>query len=562
MNRYVVNAVATYFFFFIFFIIIGLNIGLMEGVNLVLEWEIREKLIGEIGLPIVVDWVSCLFLARVFYISICVNSFRGFYIRHETFIGRFSHLLQIFVFFIGVLVIFPGYLGLMVGWDGLGVRSFLLVIYYTNSESLSAGMITAIRNRVGDVCFILGIGVFSCYLRYSYIGGSLFRVPALGRLLFIGRITKRAQAPFSAWLPEAMAAPTPVSTLVHSSTLVTAGVYVLIRFRDYLRELDKEVLIVVSLITIIMAGRSGSIETDIKKVVALSTLRQVGMIMFCLGVGCNSVAFFHLVVHAYFKALMFICVGGVIFYRGGNQDARLLGGVWAKLPLTRSLLVFRNISLIGFPFFSGFYSKELIVGRYLDGSRGVVTATLLLVSLGLTVTYSVRILSLVLQDRGPSSLSHYRMENIFYLLPLMVMRGGAVISRVVMQSYFGGFLVVSFIRGSFFYRILRWIVLLFLNLLIVLLLLIRPMIIKFFKAFSRFIWFLKPLRGNVLRRKFLVKVSNFVGIVEMGWIRSFIWQNGLKEIIFGGRNKVRRINLNILGFIMFYSFCFIILVFF
>ena len=199
-------------------------------------------------------------------------------------------------------------------------------MYYINRGSLSAGIITAIRNRIGDVCFILAIGLFSSFLSYRLSGGDVFELIILGVLIILGRITKRAQVPFSAWLPEAIAAPTPVSTLVHSSTLVTAGVYVLIRFRDYLGEAEKSILIILSMMTILLAGRSGVFEVDIKKVVALSTLSQVGIMMFTISIGANVVAFFHLLVHAFFKAGIFICVGGVIFYRG-YQDARFLGGV-------------------------------------------------------------------------------------------------------------------------------------------------------------------------------------------------------------------------------------------
>nr|YP_010410232.1 NADH dehydrogenase subunit 5 [Tapes dorsatus]URH16443.1 NADH dehydrogenase subunit 5 [Tapes dorsatus] len=544
------------------FLFLSLKMGLLNGGSLVLEWEISEKFMGEMGVLMVFDWVSCLFLASVFFISSWVSCFSGFYMSHEVFLGRFSHILQTFVFSMAILVMFPGYLGLMVGWDGLGIVSFLLVIYYMNSGSLSAGMITAISNRIGDVCFIFVISILSSFMSYNYMSGGVWSIWALGSLILVGSMTKSAQVPFSAWLPEAMAAPTPVSTLVHSSTLVTAGVYVLIRFSDYLNDFDKTILMVMSILTMILAGSSGVSETDMKKVVALSTLSQVGMMMFCVSVGCNSVAFFHLLVHAFFKALMFMCVGGVIFYSGGNQDARFLGGIWFKLPLTSALLVFSNLSLMGFPFFSGFYSKELVAGSYLGGSCSVIGLALLFISLGFTMMYSIRMMSLVLQDLSSCAFSHYKMESFYYSFSLLMMASGGVFMSMVMQSFYGGFLSITFLHGSFFYFFFSMSTCLLINVLGLLVLVSGVKEKVFVKEFFSSMWFLKLLSGNILSSKFLILVSKYISYVEMGWIRSYIWQNGLKELMFGASNKFRKMNFNMLGLVLFYCFCFIVLVFY
>lgn len=228
----------------------------------------------------------------------------------------------------------------------------------------------------------------------------------------------------------------------------------LVRFREYLGELEINVLIFISIVTMLLAARSGTLEVDIKKVVALSTLRQVGIMIFAIRLGSNEVAFFHLLVHAFFKALIFICVGGVIFYSRGCQDGRFLGGVWLKLPITRVLLVFRNLSLIGFPFLSGFYSKELIVGKCLCESYRLVGFLLVLVSLGFTVCYSRRIIILILCDVGARALSHYKTENILYIRALVIIRNGALSIAVLMQSYFRVFLRDCLPRGGIFYRFL------------------------------------------------------------------------------------------------------------
>nr|YP_010254946.1 NADH dehydrogenase subunit 5 [Macridiscus semicancellata]QUA05898.1 NADH dehydrogenase subunit 5 [Macridiscus semicancellata] len=549
-----------YFLVFLVFVYFMVVSGVMTGSVLVLELEISEKLFGEVGFCMVLDWVACVFVASVVYISGCVCIFSGFYLSHDIFLKRFSQIVQLFVLSMVLLIMFPSYLGLMVGWDGLGVVSFLLVIYYMSSGSLSAGMITAMSNRVGDVCFLLVIGLMSSSLSYGIWSTFLFSLPSLGLLLLMGSITKSAQVPFSAWLPEAMAAPTPVSTLVHSSTLVTAGVYVLIRFSDYLSEMDKYLLASLSMLTMLLAGSSACVEVDMKKVVALSTLSQVGMMLFVISVGSNVVAFFHLLVHAFFKALMFMCVGGVIFYGGSCQDARLLGGVWFKLPLTTSLFLFSNLSLMGFPFLSGFYSKELIVSVCLSTNCGVVSSLLLVMCLALTVCYSVRSISLVVQDMGLSSMTFYSMENAYYLLSLGLMSNGAVSASIMMQMFLKEFMGVGFIKGSFFYSMLILVISVMLNLCLFFSLGNSGVISSISKNFFGTMWYLSSISGSYISSNFLILVSKSVGYVEMGWIRGYIWQLGVQNVVMNMSNSARKMNFNMMGLILFYSICFMMLV--
>nr|YP_010254938.1 NADH dehydrogenase subunit 5 [Venerupis aspera]QUA05877.1 NADH dehydrogenase subunit 5 [Venerupis aspera] len=558
---FVGSVISIHLFFFFFFFFLFYMSCVMGGSGLVVEWELSEKMVGEMGLCMVVDWVSCLFLMSVVYISGCVSVFSGFYMSHEKFVKRFLYLVQSFVLFMILLILFPSYLGLMVGWDGLGVVSFLLVVYYMNSESLSAGMITALSNRVGDVFFIVAIGVMSCSLSYNVSSGLDLSPAVLGFLVMGGSMTKSAQVPFSAWLPEAMAAPTPVSTLVHSSTLVTAGVYVLIRFGDYLGEFEKCMLMVLSMVTVVLAGSSGCAEVDMKKVVALSTLSQVGMMMFAISLGASVVAFFHLLVHAFFKALMFMCVGGVIFYSGGFQDARYLGGLWYKLPLTSSLLIFSNLSLMGLPFLSGFYSKELIVGSYLLGSCNLVGFGLLFLSLGFTMCYGTRMVGLMLQDMGLCSVSHYKMESSYYLGSLVLMSGGAVGTSVFMQSQLSDLVVGNFMKGELMYGWLVGVALGMLNVCLLLSLSSGSNSVIKLKEFLSSMWFAKHLSGNVISSKFLMGVSYLVSYVEMGWIRGYVWEKGVQEMMMGVSNKVRKGNFNFFGLILFFSFCFVLMIF-
>jgi len=204
----------------------------------------------------------------------------------------------------------------LIGWDLLGVTSFFLVIYYKNRKSLGSGMLTALSNRVGDALFLIILG-----LRLSHAGGlSHLQLICLIALA----ITKRAQYPFSSWLPAAIAAPTPVRCLVHSRTLVTAGVYVLLRYNPH----ESQWLIVAGSVTILIAGICACAETDVKKIIALSTLSQLGVMMVALGLTLKELCFFHLITHALFKALLFLCIGVFIHNTFGGQDDRSIRAIW------------------------------------------------------------------------------------------------------------------------------------------------------------------------------------------------------------------------------------------
>merc|ERR1712025_270936 len=264
---------------------------------------------------------------------------------------RFLGILGRFVFSIIILIFIGRLFGALVGWDGLGVTSFLLVIYYKNRKSLGSGIITALINRLGDCFFLLILGMFFYSYSYFYL---------LVALILITSITKSAQIPFSSWLPAAIAAPTPVSALVHSSTLVTAGVYLLLRFNLILGE-GIEAILILGCITITIAGIRGVIELDIKKIIALSTLRQLGVIFFSLGLGESFLRYFHLISHAYFKAIIFICAGAIIHSISDYQDLRKIGAGYSRNPLINGVILVGSVRLCGIPFISGFYSKDQIL---------------------------------------------------------------------------------------------------------------------------------------------------------------------------------------------------------
>lgn len=227
---------------------------------------------------------------------------------------------------------------------------------------------------------------------YVELIGDLISIKIIGLLVIIARITKRAQIPFSSWLPAAIAAPTPVSALVHSSTLVTAGVYLLIRFNlIYLDSILNQALLLIGGLTILMSGLGANFEFDLKKIIALSTLSQLGLIIMILSIGFVKLAFFHLLTHAIFKALLFICAGSIIHNVNNYQDIRSIGGLIIRIPLTSCVFNIANLSLCGMPFLAGFYSKDIILERVLFLDLNYFIFFLFFFSTGLTVIYSFRL---------------------------------------------------------------------------------------------------------------------------------------------------------------------------
>jgi len=234
-------------------------------------------------------------------------------------------------------------------------------------------MVTILSNRVGDVAILLSIswlfnfgGWNFFYLQYIVKREGLMFIIIL---IILAAITKRAQIPFSAWLPAAIAAPTPVSSLVHSSTLVTAGVYLLIRFSFMIYV--NNFLLYVGVLTMFIAGASANFECDLKKIIALSTLRQLGLIIIVIGLGLRDLSFFHLITHAMFKSLLFLCAGVFIHSYGEIQDIRFISRLIKGLPLSSFYFIVCSIALCGFPFLSGFYSKDLILELYIIGSLNI-----------------------------------------------------------------------------------------------------------------------------------------------------------------------------------------------
>lgn len=323
------------------------------------------------------DSYSSSFFSLLCLVSGCVFAWSFYYMDNDATFSRFSILLISFILSIVVLIFLSNLFITLVGWDALGVTSFLLVIYYKNRKRLGSGMITGLTNRLGDSLLFCLLGLF---LAHDYLLGPLL-------LLLIIRITKRAQFPFSAWLPAAMAAPTPVRALVHSSTLVTAGVYVLIRYCHT----DPVFILYAGIFTIVLAGFSACAERDLKKVVALRTISQLGVIITSIGVSEKAFCFFHLISHAIFKALIFICIGSCIHTVFGTQDYRRFNFLRSAKTITVFCLG-ANLSLIGLIYTSGFYRKDIILEILFNNECRSLAIFLFLLGVGLTTCYTFKLL--------------------------------------------------------------------------------------------------------------------------------------------------------------------------
>nr|YP_010341085.1 NADH dehydrogenase subunit 5 [Lepas anatifera]UNZ93959.1 NADH dehydrogenase subunit 5 [Lepas anatifera] len=361
---------------------------------LCLNWNLFTWGSSMVDFTLLLDWVSFTFISFVLLISGSVFYYSGEYMEGELNMPRFILLLLAFVTSMGLLIFSPNLISLLLGWDGLGLVSYCLVIYYQNYKSLNAGMLTVLSNRVGDVFILVTIAYMLNYGDWglaSWLGDSPFLKLAT-LMIVLASLTKSAQIPFSAWLPAAMAAPTPVSSLVHSSTLVTAGVYLVIRLGWIYDFWLNDLLMILSTLTMFMAGLGACFEFDLKKVIALSTLSQLGLMMFSLSMGLVKMALFHLIMHALFKALLFMSAGCIIHSSKGWQDLRLMGNCSLMIPYISSCFTVSNLALSGMPFLAGFYSKDLILEMALFQELNSLSILFLFLSTGLTVAYTLRLI--------------------------------------------------------------------------------------------------------------------------------------------------------------------------
>ena len=435
---------------------------------------------GDLNLnwSIYIDTLTSVMLVVVTSISFLVHVYSIGYMQHDPDKPRFMGYLSLFTFAMLMLVTSDNFLQLFFGWEGVGLASYLLIGFWFKKPSANAAAIKAfIVNRVGD--FGLAIAVF---MIFKYTGSLNFsdvfqKMPSLinekiyflgneGSLityicvfLFIGAMGKSAQLFLHTWLPDAMEGPTPVSALIHAATMVTAGVFLIVRCSPLFEysEIAKDLIILIGASTAFFAATVGLVQNDIKKIIAYSTCSQLGYMFFAAGVGAYHIAIFHLFTHAFFKALLFLCAGSVIHSLNEEQDITKMGGIYKKIPFTYIFMIIGTLAITGFPLLSGFYSKDAILeAAYFSNSYfgGYATVIGVLTAI-LTSIYSWRLIYKTFHGnyRGESDkYKNIHESPLVILIPLFLLTLGAALSGFIFKDLFIGNDHQDFWRTSIFFK--------------------------------------------------------------------------------------------------------------
>jgi len=416
-----------------------------------------------------IDTLTAVMLVVVNGVSCMVHIYSIGYMEHDKSIPRFMSYLSLFTFFMLMLVAADNLVQMFFGWEGVGLASYLLINFWFEKDSANKAAIKAfIVNRVGDFGFALGI--FGCFMIFGSVQfADMFPkaksladvqfmflshpVPALTcvcLLLFMGAMGKSAQLGLHTWLPDAMEGPTPVSALIHAATMVTAGVFMVARLSPLFEYAPGALafVTVVGAVTCFVAGTIGLTQFDIKRVIAYSTMSQLGYMFFGLGVSAYSAGIFHLMTHAFFKALLFLCAGSVIHAMSGEQDMRKMGGIWKKIPVTYALMWIGSLALAGIGLedvfgMAGFYSKDLILESAIarGTATGMVAYILGTITVFMTAFYSWRLLLLTFHGTPRAdvhTMDHVHESPWVMLLPLVPLALGAIFAGWYAWDWFGG----------------------------------------------------------------------------------------------------------------------------
>ncbi len=396
-----------------------------------------------------VDGLSAIFLMVITGVGFLIHLYSTGYMHEDDGFRRFFAYLNLFVFFMLLLVLGDNFLVMFIGWEGVGLCSYLLIgFWFKNIDYSSAAKKAFIMNRIGDLGLLLGI--FLIYQTTQSIGFQQvmsaesmlkFTPPVLTAatlFLFIGAMGKSAQIPLYTWLPDAMAGPTPVSALIHAATMVTAGIYMVARCSTMYAAapISMDVIAWTGTITALFAATIGFMQMDIKKVLAYSTVSQLGFMFAALGVGAFSAGVFHVVTHAFFKALLFLGAGSVIHAMHHEQDIRNMGGLRKYLPITHATFLIGYLAIVGFPFFSGYFSKDMIIIKALEHKP--IIGYLLIAAALMTTFYMSRLYFLTFwgKFRGTHEQEHHLHESPFSMtVPLMVLAVLALGGGFLLEHY-------------------------------------------------------------------------------------------------------------------------------
>ena len=421
--------------------------------NFIVDWSIR------------LDTLTAVMFIVVTTVSACVHLYSIGYMEDDPSKIRFMGYLSLFTFFMLVLVSSNNLLQMFFGWEGVGLASYLLIGFWHHKDSANKAAIKAfVVNRVGDFGYAIGIAgifyifgtisfdsIFSQVDRFSehqiqFLSFSFPTLDFLCFLLFIGAMGKSAQLGLHTWLPDAMEGPTPVSALIHAATMVTAGVFLVARMSP-LYEFATFTNLFITFIgaaTAIFAASIALTQNDIKRVIAYSTCSQLGYMFFAAGVGAYNASIFHLTTHAFFKALLFLSAGSVIHAMHHEQDMRKMGGLFKKIPFTASMMWIGSLAIIGFPYLSGYYSKESILENAFYASNGIAYFAYLvgILTALLTAFYSWRLLFLTFHGENRSNnktYDHAHESPLVMTVPLFILAIGSIFSGIFFADYFIGY---------------------------------------------------------------------------------------------------------------------------
>ena len=457
LPKFLVGLIGCGTIFGAFLIVVSLLIGVLNGsiestTISYFDWINAGNL--NLQMSFLIDPLSVMMMTIITGVGFLIHVYSAGYMSHDEGFARYFAYLNLFIFSMLLLVMGSNYVVMFAGWEGVGLCSYLLIgFWFKNTNYNNAAKKAFIMNRIGDLGFLLGmIWIFVTFksLNYSEVFSQAPQILqsnskdiiAITLLLFIGAMGKSAQIPLYTWLPDAMAGPTPVSALIHAATMVTAGIYMIVRSNVLysLAPYTLDIVMVIGIATALFAATIGLVQNDIKKVLAYSTVSQLGYMFFALGLGAYSTSMFHVTTHAFFKALLFLGAGSVIHAMSGEQDIRSMGGLAKKLPITFITFLIGTMAIVGIPPFAGFFSKDEILAHAFEKSPilwgfGVAGALM-------TTFYMFRVLFLTFfgSFRGTENQKHHLHESpLIMTIPLMIL---------ALLSVIGGFIGIPEVLGG------------------------------------------------------------------------------------------------------------------
>lgn len=409
-----------------------------------------------------IDQLTVVMMCVINIVSACVHVYSVGYMSHDPHKARFMAYLSLFTFAMLMLVSADNLLQLFFGWEGVGLASYLLIGFWSHKDSANSAAIKAfVVNRVGDFGLALGImAIFAIFgtihldtifaeapiyadTTFGFLGFDVHALTLVCLLLFVGAVGKSAQLGLHTWLPDAMEGPTPVSALIHAATMVTAGVFLVARFSPVFEYAPIALMVVciVGAVTAFVAATIGMTQFDIKRVIAYSTMSQLGYMFFALGVSAYSAAIFHLMTHAFFKALLFLGAGSVIHAMSDEQDMRKMGGIWRHIPTTYLFMWIGSLALAGIPFFAGYYSKDMILeSAFADHTWfGTFAFWMGIAAALMTAFYSWRLILMTFHGKPRADekvMAHIHESPAVMISPLVVLATGAIMAG---SLFYGGF---------------------------------------------------------------------------------------------------------------------------